>query len=222
MGRHDPPRDSEVWTAYRSYLKDPALLRDRRAPANAAGREEGTLEAWLGGPSAQVALVFTDMVRSTEHLYEQETVNYMLHKRIQLLHVRRLLRGIAARLIDASGDSLFLIFRGVPDAFDFGRRFFANPGNPYVKVRIGIHYGRVTADGSGLSGRAVHYAARVCQHGKDAELWVSDAARQVLAQENGDSPSIERQGLSPFSGWIASEECVLKGIPDKQRLWRAA
>jgi hypothetical protein len=22
--------------------------------------------------------------------------------------------------------------------------------------------------------------------------------------------------------WIASEECVLKGIPDKQRLWRAA
>ena len=214
MARHDAPRDSEVWACYREYLKDPNLLRDRRAPANAPGREEGTLQAWLGGSRAQVALVFTDMVRSTEHLYEQETSNYMLHKRIQIVHARSLLQGVASRLVNVTGDSLFLIFRTVPDAFGFSRRFFANTGNPYVQVRIGIHYGRVTADGTGLSGRAVHYGARVCQHGKDAELWVSDAARGMLAQ---DPPALEGS-----IEWVASEECVLKGIPDKQRLWRAA
>jgi class 3 adenylate cyclase len=178
------------------------------------GKEDLPLQDWIGGSSASTALVFTDTVRSTEALFRWNTRTYMIYKRAQLVRVTALLADVPARPIDAAGDSLFLVFRAVTDALEFSRRFFADPGLPEVRVRIGLHYGSVTVDGSGLAGRAVHYAARVCQYGKDAELWSSDAAKSMLESE---SPAAAAR-----IEWQRHEDCELKGIPDKHRLWRIA
>lgn len=181
-------------------------------------RDRATLGEWLGGPSATVALVFTDMVASTRHLYEHRSEHHMSVKRVQLARAKRLLDGVGARVVDAVGDSMFIVFHRTADAFQFSMRFFADSGpkdlagggaTP-VPVRIGIHHGRVSLDVTGLTGRAVHYAARVCQAGKGAELWVSDTAREEL----------QRAGFG--IAWLRSEAFELHGIPEPQRLWRAA
>ncbi|MBT8380448.1 MAG: adenylate/guanylate cyclase domain-containing protein [Ignavibacteria bacterium] len=173
-----------------------------------------SLHKWLEKSNGLVCLVFTDLVGSTSLLSEVGTVLYTDYRKAHLNRANQLRRKFGGILIDQTGDSLFIAFRSVMKSYAFAVGLFDNPGNINIKVRIGIHYGNVSADGSALAGRAVHYAARVMQQGKDAELWMSDSARNSLFHE---SP-----GLAESIKWNNTDECEFKGFEGKQRLWCVA
>jgi class 3 adenylate cyclase len=175
--------------------------------------EQLPLVDWLAQCGEAVALVFTDLVESTSLLYSQKTIDYTRMLRSHRQRAAALIRQQRGRLIDGTGDKHFAVFRTASQAYGFARDLFLAPGHPSLKIRAGVHYGAVRADASALVGRNVHLGARVMEHAAGSELWLSDAARRALESE---SPEI----ASAIS-WLHGEECALKGIPERQRLWRA-
>ena len=172
------------------------------------------LADWLDTQGEEVGLAFADVVRSTSLLFEERTVRYADF--IRLYHDRALtrVRVYGGRIVDETGDQILAVFPDAAAAFHFGCDLFADTGHPNLEIRVGVHVGSVRAERERLIGRNVHYCARVMQHARDAEFWVSDAARRAI--ESG------AKRLAPEIVWIANDETELKGIPGLHRLWRAA
>jgi class 3 adenylate cyclase len=174
---------------------------------------EFNLKNWLDKTDGYACMVFTDIVGSTALLTEVGTVLYTDFRKAHQERANLLRRKFSGILIDQTGDSLFIVFHGAVKAYAFAVSLFTSPGHNSIKIRIGIHYGKVTASGNTLAGKEVHYAARVMQHAKGAELWLSDAAKVLLEKE---SPS-----LAESIHWIKSEEGEFKGFEARQVLWHA-
>lgn len=171
-----------------------------------------SLSAWLEHNNRSVALVFTDVVDSTNLLYSVTTVDYRRIIRAHRSRTLLLLKGRNARLVDETGDQIFAAFGNVSDAQQFARDLVADPGHPKLSIRAGIHYGSVSAEENALVGRSVHLAVRVMQHGGAGELWASDAAKRALDSQLED--------LSDGVEVISDAWVNLKGVPDEQLLWR--
>lgn len=169
---------------------------------------------WLDRQGSEVGLAFSDVVRSTSLLFEEQTVRYADFIRLYRDRARARARVYEGRIVDETGDQILSVFPDVVAAFRFGRDLFADTGHPDLKIRMGVHVGSVRAEGERLIGRNVHYCARVMQHASDSELWISDAARRALESAS------KRPG--PQIAWVASAEMELKGIPGLHQLWRAA
>jgi class 3 adenylate cyclase len=176
-------------------------------------KSDFSLQKWLEKSNGLACLVLTDIVGSTSLLSEVGTVLYTDYRKAHQDRANQLRRKFSGILIDQTGDSLFIVFHSVMKAYAFAVGLFGNPGNDNIKVRIGIHFGKVTADGRALAGKSVHYAARVMQQGTGAELWLSDSAKKSLENE---SP-----GLAESINWSKNEERVFKGFDGKQKLWCA-
>ena len=176
--------------------------------------EQAPLTDWLAGCGEAVALVFTDLVESTLLLYSQKTIDYTRMLRSHRHRAATLIREHGGRLIDGTGDKHFAVFPSASQAYGFASDLFHSPGHERLRIRAGVHYGAVRADGGALVGRTVHLGARVMEHATGRELWLSDTAKQALESE---SPEI-----ASAIPWLHHEEYKLKGIPDRQLLWRAA
>ena len=72
-------------------------------------------------------------------------------------------------------------------------------------MRIGLAAGEVVSEGSDMFGLAVHTAFRVCDHGHDGRILVSE-----------DVPLLVRD--APFR-FESVGDVVLKGFVDSQRLY---
>jgi adenylate cyclase len=173
-----------------------------------------SLAEWLAGADGSLALVFSDIVGSTNLLYSARTLDYVSMLRAHKRRAAALSEENRGRLIGETGDELLVAFAQAAQAYVFAEALFGDPGHAQLRVRVGVHYGRVRAEGDGLAGRNVHLGARVMQHGAESELWLSDAAKSALEEE---SPVFAAR-----IAWIAQDECELKGVPGRHRLWRAA
>jgi len=172
------------------------------------------LADWLAGSDGSAALVFSDIVGSTNLLYSARTLDYMGMLRAHRRRADALIRAHDGRLIGETGDELLSVFLQAAQAYAFAGDLFDDPGHGQLRIRVGVHFGTVRAEGERLAGRNVHLGARVMQHAVDRELWLSDAAKVAL---EGESPA-----LAARIAWLARDDCDLKGIPGRQRLWRAA
>lgn len=175
---------------------------------------ETSLSGWLEGSAGAIGIVFSDIVGSTVLLHRHKTMDYSLILRAHRSQAALLAARYDGRLVTSVGDELVAAFRSAINAYQFACRLFQDPGDPRISVRAGVHFGPVRAHEEGFVGRHVHLGARVMEYGRDHELWVSDAAKAALEAESSRFAS----GIA----WITSEECQLKGIPDRHRLWRAA
>ncbi len=172
-----------------------------------------SLKTWLEKSEGFICLVFTDIVGSTSLLSEVGTILYTDFRKSHQERANQLRMKFGGILVDQTGDSLFLVFRSVMKAYAFAVGLFENPGNENIRIRVGLHFGKVRADRATLVGKAVHYAARVMQQSKNSELWFSNSAKDSLLNESPNiAESIE---------WKKSEECVFKGFEGRQLLWRA-
>jgi len=173
-----------------------------------------SLHKWVEKGGGSACLVFTDIVASTSLLSKVGTVVYTDFRRAHQDRANQLRRKFTGILVDKTGDSLFTVFHKVVKAYVFAIGLFDNPGHNNIKIRIGVYYGRVSVDSEALVGKTVHYPARVMQHGKSNEFWLSDSAEEFLEKESPD--------LAHSIKWLKSEKCDLKGFEKKQKLWRVA
>ena len=110
--------------------------------------------------------------------------------------------------IDTAGDGFFVRFESPARAIECARGVRAAVQRLGLEVRAGIHTGECELQGRGLSGIAVHIAARIQGAAAPGEILVSGTVRDVAA---GSALRFEDRG-----------EHTLKGLPDRWRLYALA
>jgi class 3 adenylate cyclase len=196
-----------------------AFSRSARRPINidafvmSAKGETSTksFQNWAGGDRVTLAIVFTDVVRSTA-LGEQmrdETMNEV--RRRHFVQSRELIGEFKGREIKTIGDSFMVAFKSVDLALDYARSLRANTGDPQVQIRAGIHIGPMQVEESDVFGGTVNFAARVVGAIAGAEIWLSDRAKDEIDQLGRK----QHEGLK----WIRHEDTPMRGFPGAFTLW---
>jgi class 3 adenylate cyclase len=171
------------------------------------------LTEWLDGAGPTVGLVATDIIGSTSLVYDVGTVGWGRLLAAYRARADRLAADCGGIVLDRVGDGVLAAFRRSDSAYRFARGMFDDAGDARLTVRVGQHVGAVSRHDAGLVGRVLHYTERVKEHARGHEIWLSEAAKTAIEVE---APP----GASSIA-WVGSEECELKGIPGRQRLWRA-
>jgi class 3 adenylate cyclase len=163
-------------------------------------------------PTGTVTLVFADIEDSTGLLtalgggYE-----WVLSDWQGLLRRRFNLHG--GVVVGTEGDSFFVVFRRAKDAagaaIEVQRAMAAHPWpeGSEVRVRIGMHTGEPSIGYEGLTGLAVHRAARICAAAHGGQILVSNTTADLL--EEDALPGLAFHELGEF---------VLKGFERPARL----
>jgi class 3 adenylate cyclase len=139
-------------------------------------------------PRGTVTLLFTDIEASTQLLktlgegYERALSDH----RVLL---RRAFNLAGGQVVDRQGDSFFVVFRRAKDALTAAvEAQRALPSHPWpdgvrLRVRMGIHTGEPAVNDEGLTGLAVHRAARICSAASGEQVLVSSTTREVVEGE---------------------------------------
>jgi len=173
-----------------------------------------TLREWAGASTAQVALIFTDIVDSTALVNEMGDKRWIEVLIEHLSQARRALVNYDCYEIKFIGDSFMVAFRTTFEALLFALALFAGTGHPKVKIRAGIHVGEVHIIENDMFGGMVNYTARVLKAAADEEEWivVSDYAKTQIVQAMGSKDS---------ELLFADMKVKLKGFdePYKHKVW---
>ena len=170
-----------------------------------------SFQDWAGGEQVTLAIVFTDVVGSTALGEEirDEAMNEV--RRAHFAQSRRLIGQFQGREIKTIGDSFMAAFKCAGAALDYARALQGNTGHPHVQIRAGIHIGPMRVEAGDVFGGTLNFAARVVGAVQDAELWLSDRAKE----------DIDRLGSGKHKGlkWERREGVAMKGFPGKFTLW---
>ncbi len=167
--------------------------------------------AWAGDERVTLAIVFTDVVGSTALGEELKDASMNEVRRAHFAQSRKLIDQYKGREIKTIGDSFMAAFRSVEKALDYAKALQANPGDPQVQIRAGIHIGPMQVEEDDVFGGAVNFAARVVGAIKGAEIWLSDRARDDL----------DRSGAKHHTQlkWERHNDVPMKGFTGVFTLW---
>ncbi|CCG07558.1 adenylate/guanylate cyclase domain-containing protein [Pararhodospirillum photometricum] len=165
--------------------------------------------------SSTVAIVFTDMVGSTDHNSRLGDAASRGLNRIHNTLVRSALARFDGREVKNTGDGIMAIFPVVSQAVEAMvevQRSVANhnaqtPGNP-LHIRVGINAGEPVVEEGDYFGLAVTLAARICNQAGPDQILCSGVVRDL---SQGKSLYFRNRG-----------DVTLKGIVDPQRIYEIA
>ncbi|CAB4712925.1 MAG: adenylate/guanylate cyclase domain-containing protein [Actinobacteria bacterium] len=168
-----------------------------------------------------VTIFFSDIEDSTAH-------NHRLGDRawVKVLEAHdAVVRGAVERhrgqVVKTAGDSFMVAFRDPVSALLAARsiqRTLARTLDPRlrltpVRVRIGVHCGRVISRDGDYFGRNVAHAARVAALADGGEVLVSDPVREQTETSDVEHPL-------EFEAAFEEGEIELKGLPGTHQIWR--
>jgi class 3 adenylate cyclase len=161
------------------------------------------------GPERVLATVlFTDIVGSTETASRLGDAAWRELLGRHHAIVRRELARFSGVEIDTAGDGFFATFDGPARAVQSAQAIVSRVREVGLEVRAGVHTGEIeTVDGK-VGGIAVHIGARIGALAGPSEVLASSTVRDLTA---GSGLVFEDNG-----------EHVLKGVPDRWRLYRVA
>lgn len=168
-------------------------------------------KAWAGGERVTLAIVFTDVVGSTALGHEVGDAEMNDVRRAHFAQGQKLLDQHNGREIKTIGDSFMAAFKSVDEALDFALALQSKPGHPKIQVRAGIHVGAMQVEGNDVFGGTVNFAARVVGAIKEAEIWLSERAKEDIVALKASRHS----GLK----WQQQNGVVMKGFPGTFTLW---
>ncbi len=184
------------------------------AKFSAGKRHIGDFVGWAGVNRATLAIVFTDIVGSVAIGEKIKDARMSKVRRAHFAQGQKLIDQHKGHTIKTYGDSFMVAFWSVEKAFDFARALQSNPGNPKIKVRVGIHIGPMDLEEEDLFGNTVSFAARIIGVNKKAEIWLSDRAKEDVDQFGAE--------LHRGFKWKLHDGLVLKGFRGKFKLWSLA
>jgi class 3 adenylate cyclase len=154
---------------------------------------------------AVLALLFTDIVGSTEKIVElgDEPWRQLLGRYRGAMRAE--LSRFSGHEVNTAGDSFFATFGSPTAALDCARAMRDTARALGLETRTGLHYAEVELRGEQVSGLEVHAAARVMAEAGAGQVVVSAALRETLA------------GSAPFADLGTHE---LKGVPGTWQLYR--
>jgi class 3 adenylate cyclase len=152
------------------------------------------------------AVLFTDIVGSTEHLTR---VGDRAWKELIASHDDRSRSAIerhSGRLVKSTGDGVLATFEGPAQAVRCAQDIADELAKLDLAIRAGVHVGEIETVGDDVTGVTVNVAARVAALAGRSEILVSSTVKD----------------LTPGSGLVFEEagEHELKGVPDRWRLYR--
>jgi class 3 adenylate cyclase len=186
---------------------------DRASFAGDQDELVGAIRDFVGGdqptrPSETLlrAVVFTDIVGSTEHL---AAVGDQAWRELIADHDARTQRAIerhGGRVVKGTGDGVLATFEGPAQAVRGVQEIAASIGELDLQIRAGIHVGEIETVGEDVTGVTVNIAARIASLAGPSEIFVSSTVKD----------------LTPGSGLTFEDvgEHELKGVPDRWHLYR--
>jgi class 3 adenylate cyclase len=165
----------------------------------------GALEVSVDPDRALAAILFTDIVGSTERaaaLGDREWRNLI---ETHDLMVRTIVDQHRGRLIRTTGDGMLATFDGPGRAIRCASALRDALRPLGVEIRAGLHTGEIALTGTDIAGIGVHIAARVLDKASAGQLFTSAAVPMLVA---GSGIEFEDRG-----------EHDLKGIPGMWRLF---
>jgi class 3 adenylate cyclase len=155
-----------------------------------------------------LTLLFTDLVGSTERAAELGDQRWRQLLEDHNATVRRALERFGGNEIDRAGDGFLATFDGPARAVRAGLAIIAELERLELPVRAGVHTGEVELLSEGISGIAVHAAARVAGLAARSELLATRTVRDLTV---GSDLKFEPRG-----------EHELKGVPGTWELFAAS
>jgi len=188
-------------------------MATRRDFVESARNETNTpnFAAWAGDERVTLAIVFTDIVGSTalgEEL-KDETMNEV--RRAHFAQSRKLIDQFQGREIKTIGDSFMTAFRSVEKALAYAIALHSNPGHAHVRIRAGIHIGPMQVEENDAFGGTINFAARVVGAIVNAEIWLSDRAKDDLTRSGAKQHSQLK--------WERHDAVQMKGFNGTFTLW---
>lgn len=152
-------------------------------------------------------ILFTDIVRSTERAAELGDHRWGELKTAHHALVRRELDRFRGREVDTAGDGFCAMFDGPARAVRCAAAIRDGVTQLGIQIRAGLHTGEVEVGRDGITGLAVHIAARIVSQAAPGEALVSSTVRDLVT---GASIEFEDRGLHG-----------LKGVPGEWRIFAA-
>jgi class 3 adenylate cyclase len=142
-------------------------------------------------------VVFTDIVRSTEHAAELGDRQWRellgRHERLARREVERF-RG---RLVKSTGDGALATFDGPARAVRAALEMRADARTLGLELRAGVHIGEYERMGDDVAGMAVHLAARVEGAAEPGQVLVSGTVKDIVV---GSGLEFEDRGRHELKG----------------------
>jgi class 3 adenylate cyclase len=192
------------------------VLLEGEDRATFAGRQDDLADAvrtFVGAEAAPApshtllrAVLFTDIVGSTEHLGR---VGDKAWRELIVAHddrSRRTIERYGGGLVKSTGDGVLATFEGPAQAVRCAREIADELRELDLEIRAGVHVGEIETVGDDVTGVTVNVAARVAAIAGGSEILVSATVKD----------------LTPGSGLVFQDagEHDLKGVPDRWRLYR--
>jgi class 3 adenylate cyclase/pimeloyl-ACP methyl ester carboxylesterase len=175
----------------------------------------GYIREWLGvAPPAPdldrvlAAVLFTDIVRSTERLVELGDARWRSLLARHDEYARIEIEGHRGRLVDTAGDGIFATFDGPARAVRCALAIMRSVQDLGIQIRAGVHAGEVELEGDAVRGIAVHVGARLAALAEPGQVLATGTVKDLVA---GSGLTFEDAG-----------EHELKGIPDGWHLYSVA
>jgi class 3 adenylate cyclase len=156
------------------------------------------------GDRVLAALLFTDLVESTEALKRVGDVNWRETLATYDRAVRSEVERFGGRVVDTAGDGLFASFDAPARALRCASAVLAAAATHGLQSRAGVHVGEVATDGTEVRGLVVHETARIMASAAPGEILVSEAIPSLVS------------GLS--LQFVDQGEYELKGIGSRRLL----
>ena len=143
------------------------------------------------------AVLFTDVVGSTELAREMGDVRWSRLLDAQRRVIRRLLRSTGGREVDTERDGFFAVFARPADAVRCAFAACREVQELGLDIRAGVHFGEVEIAGAEVHGIVVHTGARMMGQAGAAEVLVSATVKDLVA---GATFDIRERGTVELKG----------------------
>jgi len=143
-------------------------------------------------------LLFTDLVSSTARVRELGDAAWTALLARHHRAIRAVLKAHGGREVDTAGDGFLARFDSPASAVRAAATAVSEIAALGLEIRAGLHMGEVEVVDGGVTGVAVHVAARAMSQGEGGEVLVTSTVRDVLA---GSGFEFIDRGLHELKGF---------------------
>lgn len=178
---------------------------------------------WLATRDGRVALLFTDIVGSTERLAALGEARWLDALRAHNALVREQVRVHGGAEVKFTGDGWMVAFAEPRDALRCGvaiQRALMDATDAGFPVRIGVHAGRAVKEGADFLGVAVVVASRLTTAARPREILASWPVRLACGASDvdfGEPREVDIRGLGPHRAFPVRWENLRPGAPRTAR-----